>query len=177
MPSALSKFSIRALASGASLAALAGAGCSADDSADAASEGPRILEASLAVVDSAAQTHPDATGEATVTVEDGTGVELTVAGLMPETDYVSHLHDATCRADPPGGEHWAADPDAAASESNEVHLHFITDAEGNGSATVDSGLIADERVKAIVVHLEDPGHMGGGGHGHPASDRVLCGDF
>ncbi|WP_155830102.1 hypothetical protein [Glycomyces tenuis] len=101
-------------------------------------------------------------------------MEPEVVGLMPETDYTSHLHDATCESDPPGGDHRLADPEAGMSESNEVHLHFTTDADGNGTAVIDSDLVADDRVKAIVVHVDDPESEA---HDHMASDRVPCGDF
>ncbi|GAB3227355.1 hypothetical protein GCM10027447_18380 [Glycomyces halotolerans] len=167
-------FSPPSMSAGASLAALiATAACSSDEPADATESQTR--EAALAVIASAEDMYPDASGEASVTVADGgTSVELTVSGLMSETTYVSHLHDATCETDPPGGEHWLADPDEGMSESNEIHLHFVTDADGNGSTAVDSDLVADDRIEAIVVHVEN---MDVEGHEHIASDRVLCGNF
>ncbi|MCH7230919.1 hypothetical protein L0U85_08660 [Glycomyces sp. L485] len=174
MSLALPRMSTRVALAGVSLTALVAAGCSSVDSADAAGDTAQdqTREAVLKSLD--AEMNAGASGEAVVTVDDGTGVELAVSGLMPETDYTSHLHDGTCKTDPPGGGHWMADPEGEMSESNEIHLHFTTDADGSGSVTVASDLVADDRVKAIVVHVVE---LESEGHDHMASDRVLCGDF
>ena len=174
--------SILALAAAAGIAALvATAACTADsgggESPSAQERRPQVesREARLEAVAAAAEAYPEASGAAAMTVDDATTVELEVAGLRPDTAYTSHLHDAACENDPPGGGHWLASPEEGPSEGNEVHLRLTTDAEGRGSVNVESDLVADGRVESIVVHLDTAAAETG--HEHPASDRVLCGDF
>ncbi|MFC4335973.1 hypothetical protein [Salininema proteolyticum] len=112
-------------------------------------------------------------GVAELVLGDGTEVSLSVAGLDPDTAYISHLHDSGCGHDPPGGEHWLADPAEGMGEDNEIHLSLTTDGDGSAVETVSSPNTADERVKSIVVHIADEGDHDHGGSG----DRVLCGDI
>ncbi|GAB3235587.1 hypothetical protein GCM10027447_33340 [Glycomyces halotolerans] len=171
-----------AILAAAGLVLTAAAACSSGENDEAIDEmigsaetavPTQTAEAALGSTATAAETYPDAAGQAIVTVADTTSVGLTVTGLDPETAYTSHLHDASCETDPPGGEHWLGDPEAGMSEDNEIHLHLTTDADGAGTVSAQSDLIADERVKAIVVHLDAEGEHSD----HMASDRILCGDL
>ncbi|WP_026930099.1 hypothetical protein [Glycomyces tenuis] len=168
-----------AILAAAGLVLATAAACSNGENDEASDEtvetvaSAQTAETTLGVVATAAEAYPDAAGRAIVTVAETTSVGFTVTGLEPETDYTSHLHDASCEADPPGGEHWLADPEADMSEDNEIHLHLTTDTDGAGTVSVQSDLIADERVKAIVVHLDAEGEHTDA----MTSDRILCGDL
>ncbi|GAB4003980.1 hypothetical protein GCM10029992_47620 [Glycomyces albus] len=69
-----------------------------------------VLTAELRTAPVAAGDYPDAAGTAVLTVDDGTSVELSVTGLLPEVEYIARLHDEPCADDPPGGDHWS-DPE------------------------------------------------------------------
>ncbi|WP_156937621.1 hypothetical protein [Haloglycomyces albus] len=153
------------------LATVAACGSSESESQDSETDtdaNKKTATAALIALDGT-----EAAGSSQITVsEEETTVELTITEMNPDTDYTSHLHDSSCEADPPGGEHWLADPEAGMGEDNEIHLHLTTDDSGEATVTTSSPLEADDRVKSIVVHTDAPE-----GHDHAvAGDRVLCGD-
>lgn len=132
-------------------------------------------QATFEVLDEWAEIHPEATGTAEVTADDdGTTVTLSLSGLGPETEYPAHVHDGACDADPPGGRHWLADPDAeGGGVPNHIHTYVVTDGEGAGEMTLESDLAADDRAMSIVVHA-------GGSNEQlqrAGADRILCGDL
>jgi hypothetical protein len=159
---------------------LGSAACGSDEGAsddtpvaDDSGATPVVHEADLSVLAGWDAINPDATGSAVATVdEDGTSVELVVSGLEPDTEYTSHVHDASC-ADEFGGGHWLADPAGEDAEPNIIQLSLTTDADGAGSVTVDSEQIIDDRALSLVVHA--------GNHEehaeHVENNRILCGDL
>ena len=162
--------SIRGTAAALALAA-ALTGCGGD------AEDPQYLggawTATLAPTPAWSAADPDGTGTAKVTSDDGTAVQLTVTGLAPATEYMSHVHDAECDQDPPGGGHWLADPSGEDAAGNIIELHFTTSETGTGEATVSSDLVLDDRAKSVVVHAPAEATEAEG----LDSDRVLCGDL
>lgn len=131
-------------------------------------------QAELSVLEGWDAVYPDATGSAVATVDDdGTTVELVVSGLEPETEYTSHVHDASCEDESLGGGHWLADPAGEDAEPNIIQMSLTTDAEGAGSVTVDSEQVIDDRALSLVVHAGNHGEHAD----HVELDRILCGDL
>ena len=112
---------------------------------------------SFALVDDAPDGYEDADGEATLDVSgDGTEASLTVSGLEPDTDYISHVHVGGCDQPDPGGPHFRFDLNGAEEPPNEIHLPFTTDSDGNGETTVTNpGQVPEGGAAAIVIHLAD----------------------
>ncbi|MTD56228.1 superoxide dismutase family protein [Amycolatopsis pithecellobii] len=117
------------------------------------------------------------------TVDNGqTTVHLTASGLLPGTQYGSHVHTKPCGAKPAdSGPHYQNEKDPVspsvdpkyANAQNEVWLDFTTDSSGtaNASATVGWRFRPGE-ANAIVLHAmhtsTEPGKAGGAG------DRLAC---
>jgi Cu/Zn superoxide dismutase len=129
--------------------------------------------AALTVTDGWSEVFPDGTGLATITTDDGTSVQLSVAGLDLDTEYTAHVHDGACDEDPPGGGHWLADPDGEDAAGNIIELRLSTSGAGTGESRATSELVPDERAKSVVVHAPADSEGAAG----PDGDRVLCGDL
>lgn len=97
--------------------------------------------------------------------DQGTTVTLQMSGLVPEVDYISHLHVNAC-ADGGGGPHFKFDPNGSDMPPNEVHLAFTSDAEGNGRMTVNNDRKTEDGVASVVVHRQDA-----------LANRIACVDF
>src|SRR5690606_17175867 len=99
----------------------------------------------LALPDAWASGPPARAGTVEVApAEDGTSGTFAVAGLDPATEYPAHVHAGACDAEPPGGRHWRADPDADGQGSpDHLHTYVVTDAEGAGEMSMESDLVAD----------------------------------
>lgn len=149
--------------------ALAGCGSDAEDSDDLGGAWTATLNPTSAW----SAVYPAGTGTAKVSSADGTSVQLTVAGLGPDVEYMAHVHDGECNEDPPGGGHWLSDPNGEDAVGNIIELHFTTSATGTGETTVSSDLMIDDRAESIVVHAPDTLTESEG----LDSDRVLCGDL
>ena len=112
-----------------------------------------------------AEGYEDAAGQAFIARnEGGVTVTIRVTGLLPDTAYVSHVHDGTC-ADG-GGAHFRFDPDGVDTPPNEIHLPFTSDADGAGAQTSTHTEVPGEDARSIVVHPRDNG---------PA--RVMCAEW
>jgi hypothetical protein len=98
-------------------------------------------------------------GATLVRMLDGLRAELSVEGLTPSTEYLAHVHRLPCAVTQAGG-HYKHDPSIAEElESNEIWLHFATDAAGKGVATTEQiGKLARMDAQAIVIH--DPAASG-----------------
>ncbi len=80
-----------------------------------------------------------------------TTVALTVAGLLPSTEYIPHVHDRPCSMG--GGGHYKMDPASTGPiEPNEIWLKFTTDATGRGTIQREVSHIARPEAQAIVIH-------------------------
>lgn len=162
--------SFRAAAAAVALVA-AVAACGSDAEDDPALG--ESLAATLAATEAWTGVYSLASGGAEVSTDDGTSVQLSVAGLGPDAEYTAHVHDGDCTGDPPGGGHWLADPAGEDAAGNIIELAFTTDADGAGSAEVSSDLDLDDRAKSIVVHASESETAA---HGLD-SDRVMCGEL
>ncbi|MEU6859474.1 hypothetical protein AB0B28_11465 [Glycomyces sp. NPDC046736] len=149
--------------------ALAACGTDAQDSPDLGGS----WQASLDLVPEWKSVYPGGTGTVKVTSADGTSVQLTVAGLGEETEYMAHIHDAECDETPPGGGHWLADPSGEDAVPNIVELHFTTSTSGTGSQTESADVMLDDRAESVVVHAPDDVVAAEG----RADNRILCGDL
>jgi hypothetical protein len=163
--------SIRALTIAAVVLAGALAGCGDEDPKDDDLGG--AWTATLAVTTAWSQVAQGAAGTADVSSTGSTSVRLAVTGLAPGTEYMAHVHDGECDANPPGGGHWLADPDGEDAAGNIIELSFTTSDSGVGSATVSSDLVLDDRAESVVVHAPDALTESDG----LDSNRVLCGDL
>ncbi len=109
--------------------------------------------------------YEEAAGEAHIArSEAGVTVTIRVTGLLPDTMYVSHVHDGACNEG--GGAHFKFDPDGVDTPPNEIHLPFTSDAEGAGTQTSTHTEVPGEDARSIVVHPRDNG---------PA--RVMCAEW
>ncbi|WP_026929282.1 hypothetical protein [Glycomyces tenuis] len=167
-----------AVAAAVLLGLAAACGGEVDEESDGEPTGDAVAEtrrAALEVLDGWTDIHPEGTGTVELAADDdGTTVTLSVSGLAPETEYPAHVHDGACDADPPGGRHWLADPDAeGGGEPNHIHTYVVTDGEGAGEMTLDSDLVADDRAVSVVVHASGSNEQ----LQQAGADRVLCGDL
>jgi hypothetical protein len=80
----------------------------------------------------------------------GTTVTVEIAGLEPNTDYISHVHADTCANN--GGAHYQFEVDGSTMPPNEIHLAFTSDADGTGFMTAENHQIAGLEAVALVVH-------------------------
>jgi hypothetical protein len=80
----------------------------------------------------------------------GTTVTVEIAGLEPNTDYISHVHADRCANN--GGAHYQFEVDGATVPPNEIHLAFTSDANGTGFMTAENHQIAGLEAVALVVH-------------------------
>jgi len=121
-------------------------------------------------------------GEADLTRADGaTTVAIDLAGLEPDTEYMSHLHIGGCAAPEVGGPHFKFDAEGSDQPPNEIHMMFESDADGDGAAEAES----DREVPAgeagsVVVHLAAEAKMTAshdreGAHEHP--DKIACAEL
>ncbi|MEZ5077376.1 MAG: hypothetical protein R2725_08040 [Solirubrobacterales bacterium] len=120
-------------------------------------------------------------GEADLTrTEGGTTVSISLTGLEPNTEYVSHLHVGGCQPPLVGGPHFKFDREGSDEPPNEIHLTFSSDAEGAGAAEANS----DQEVPAgeagsVVVHLASEMKMSAFVHeeGHEHPDKIACAEL
>lgn len=80
----------------------------------------------------------------------GTTVTLEVQGLIPDADYISHVHADVCANS--GGDHYQFEIGGSEMPPNEIHLAFTSDADGNGFMTAENDQIASLDAVAFVIH-------------------------
>ncbi|SFD76497.1 hypothetical protein [Streptomyces aidingensis] len=97
--------------------------------------------------------------------EGGTTVTVSMTGLEPGTDYISHLHLKAC-AEENGGDHFRFDPDGSDLPPNEIHLAFTGDAQGRAEMTVENDRRTGDAAASLVVHPRDA-----------QDNRLACADF
>ncbi|KUO16281.1 superoxide dismutase [Streptomyces dysideae] len=95
----------------------------------------------------------------------GTTVTVSLTGLKPGEEYMSHLHASPCSADN-GGEHFQFEKGGATTPPNEVHLMFTADKSGMGMTTVNNSRKTGKDAAAIVVHPQKA-----------MDNRIACADF
>jgi hypothetical protein len=121
----------------------------------------------------------------------GTVVSLRVTGLEPQTDYIAHLHTGGCDQADPGGPHFQFKKGGSEEPPNEIHLQFTSDAAGEGKARVstDREVPVGEAGSVVIHNAEEESHHemvalvhegedhGGGGEGHPHSEKIACAEL
>ncbi|MFI8893488.1 superoxide dismutase family protein [Streptomyces paradoxus] len=95
----------------------------------------------------------------------GTTVTVSLTGLKPGEEYMSHLHGRPCSAKG-GGEHFQFDKGGPTTPPNEVHLMFTADKSGMGKMTVNNDRKTGEKAVAVVVHPMAA-----------QDNRIACADF
>lgn len=105
---------------------------------------------------------PDIAGEATMTrsLDGTTTVELTLEGLVPETDYGVHVHDMPCWLNSGGGHYKYDESITAAEEGNEIWLNVTSNEDGEAEQTVTSLFLARPEAQAVVVHAPGGARVG-----------------
>jgi superoxide dismutase, Cu-Zn family len=85
------------------------------------------------------------------TADGKTIVSLHVEGLMPNTSYGSHVHQAACDNGYADG-HYKFDPAGDATPPNEIWLSFTTNAAGVGNSNATAYATAGSNAVSVVVH-------------------------
>ena len=129
-------------------------------------------------------------GSAKLTRADGgTKASIELTGLVADTPYTAHLHTGGCAGPEPGGRHFKFDPRGGEVPPNELHLGFVADAKGEGSArTASNREFPLGEAGSIVLHTDGPSqvmaafvhdegghdHDGGGGSEKPAGPVAIA---
>lgn len=80
----------------------------------------------------------------------GTTVTVELAGLVPNSPHIAHVHAGTCVE--AGGAHYQFDPNGGPMPPNEIHLMFTSDADGVGLMTAENARVAGVDARSVVVH-------------------------
>ena len=100
-------------------------------------EGAALWEAEFVLMETASADYNSTTGTAQMAVHDhGTTVTLRLSNLLPNTDYISHVHAEPCAAD--GGAHYRFDPEGGELPPNEIHIDFTSGDDGSGFMTAEN---------------------------------------
>ena len=117
-------------------------------------DGAALATGEFALLDTRPQGFDDTTGTAWIARHPGgTTVTLELEGLIPDADYISHVHADVCANN--GGEHYQFEVGGSAMPPNEIHLAFTSDADGHGFMTAENHEIAGLEAVAFVVHPAD----------------------
>lgn len=114
-------------------------------------DGAALATGEFALMETRPQGFDDTSGTAWVARHSaGTTVTVELEGLLPDADYISHLHADACAND--GGDHYQFEIGGSDMPPNEIHLAFTSDADGNGFMTAENHQIAGIDAVAFVVH-------------------------
>lgn len=114
-------------------------------------EGVDFMEAPFALMETASVDYNSTTGTAQMAVHDhGTTVTLRLSNLLPNTDYISHVHDEPCSTG--GGAYYRFDPDAGELPPNAIHINFTSNDNGTGFMTAENAKQVDESAHSVIVH-------------------------
>lgn len=122
-------------------------------------------------------------GSAELTRADGgTKAAIKLRGLVADTAYTADLHTGGCAGPDPGGPHFKFDPQGGDQPPNELHLGFVADAKGEGSArTASNREVPLGEAGSIVLHTSGPSQVMAafvhdeGGHDHGGSGEKPAG--
>ncbi len=113
--------------------------------------GAELALGSFRLLDTRPQGFDDTAGTAWIARHGGgTTVTIELSGLLPDTQYISHLHNDSCAQN--GGDHYQFEVGGSELPPNEVHLAFTSDADGTGFMTAENDQVAGPDAVAIVVH-------------------------
>lgn len=114
--------------------------------------GAALARGEFVLMDSRPQGYDAVVGTAVIARSPaGTTITTELTGLLPNVDYISHLHAQAC-ADGNAGPHYQFEVGGATTPPNEIHLAFTSDADGNGFMTAQNAQIAGADAVAFVVH-------------------------
>ncbi len=84
----------------------------------------------------------------------GTTVTTELTGLLPNVEFISHLHAQACDDDN-AGSHYQFEVGGSTTPPNEIHLAFTSNADGRGFMTAENAQLAGAEAVAFVVHPAD----------------------
>lgn len=113
-------------------------------------KGADFMEAEFVLMETASADYSSATGTAHMAVHDhGTTVTLRLSNLLPNTDYISHVHKEPCAAG--GGAHYRFDLEGGELPPNEIHIDFTSGDDGSGFMTAENANQVDETAHSVIV--------------------------
>ena len=119
-------------------------------------EGAVLQQGTFQWLDAAPRLYESITGQAAMaTHAGGTTVTVRLQGLQPNHSYKAHVHALPC-AEEMGGAHFQFDKGGSEWPPNEIHLTFMTDAQGNGFMTAeDARAVEKADAPSVVLHEMD----------------------
>ena len=113
-------------------------------------EGAHLMEAEFVLMETASADYNSAAGTAQMAVHDhGTTVTLRLSNLLPNTSYISHVHEEPCATG--GGAHYRFDPEGGELPPNEIHIDFTSGDDGSGFMTAENANQVDETAHSVIV--------------------------
>ena len=114
-------------------------------------EGATLARGEFVLLDTRPAGYDDLAGTAVIARHAaGTTVTTELTGLVPDTAYISHVHELPCSEN--GGDHFQFVDGPIEVPPNEIHLAFTSDADGNGFMTAENDAVAGVDAVAFVVH-------------------------
>lgn len=114
-------------------------------------EGADLVTGTFELLDTRPEGYDDVIGEGYIARHDGgTTVTMEVGGLLPEVEFIAHVHEGDCSEG--GGDHYKFDPEGSDVPPNEIHLAFVSSADGQGFMTAENHMVAGEDARSLVVH-------------------------
>ena len=108
------------------------------------------MEAPFVVMETAPADYAAATGTAQMAVHDhGTTVTVRLANLLPNTDYISHVHEEPCATG--GGGHYRFHRRGGELPPNEIHIDFTSGDDGSGFMTAENSHRVNETARSVIV--------------------------
>ena len=115
-------------------------------------EGAALARGEFILMDTRPAGYDDVAGTAVIARgTHGTTVTTELTGLLPNVDYISHVHAKAC-TDDNAGPHYQFEVGGSTTPPNEIHLAFTSDNDGNGFMTAENDEIAGVDAVAFVVH-------------------------
>ena len=100
-------------------------------------EGAALARGEYVLLDTRLAGYDDVQGTAVIARHaGGTTVTTELTGLLPNVDYISHVHAEPCADD--GGPHYQFEVGGSEFPPNEIHLAFTSDNDGNGFMTAEN---------------------------------------
>ena len=121
------------------------------DATPAAEAGGDLVTGSFRVLESAPDGFAAMNGTADLARhESGTTVTIDFDKLVPDTEYVAHVHAGSCFDD--GGPHYQFEVGGSELPPNEMHLAFTSHADGTGFMTAENDEVAGPEATSVVIH-------------------------
>lgn len=115
-------------------------------------EGAALARGEYVLLDTRPAGYDDVEGAAVIARHGGgTTVTTELTGLLPNVDYISHVHAQAC-TDDNAGPHYQFEPGGPTVPPNEIHLAFTSDDEGKGFMTAKNHDVAGGEAVSFVVH-------------------------